>query len=410
MRRITSGKLRLNPDPALALVLLLSLFLIIPLVSRPGLPNGTDVLYHSFRVAEMWRSWEQGLLTPRWAEGFYLGYGSPLFHFYASLSYYLTSIFHFALGTGALDALRLLLIGSLLSGAGGMYLFCRRRSGSLGALIGGLLYVYSPYLMFTEAYARGAYPELLAFSLFPLLLWRIDALRDQPNAGGFASVFVVQLALINAHNLMALTLTAMTAAWLLFETAIQHFNREASQMRPASAFLALAAMLLGIVGAASFWLPVLLESDSAHLENLTVAGLLDYGANFVRLEQLLAPAPIHDAGAINGLRELRILGSAQWIAALAGAIGAGALYIRGYRTRHPQAMLGAAFFGCLALVLITLMTPASKPLWDALPPLQILQFPWRLLGPAAACLAIVGSMNGLWLSQLGGATSLAWSR
>ena len=63
------------------LVLLLTLFNIVPLASNPGLPNGTDVLYHSFRVAEMWRSWEHGLLAPSWAEGFYFGYGSPLFHF-----------------------------------------------------------------------------------------------------------------------------------------------------------------------------------------------------------------------------------------------------------------------------------------------------------------------------------------
>ena len=322
-------------DPGLMLVLLLTLFNIVPLARNPGLPNGTDVLYHSFRVAEMWRSWEHGLLAPSWAEGFYFGYGSPLFHFYASLAYYLTSILHFILGLGALDALRWLLLASLLSASGGMYLFCKRRSGRLGALIAGLLYVYSPYLMYTEAYARGAYPELLAFALFPLLLWRIDALRDKASAANFLGVFLLQAALINAHNLMALTLTAIAIAWLGFETAIQQFNREASQMSPAPGLLALLAMLLGILSAAGFWLPVLLESDSVRLENLTAAGLLDYARNFARLEMLLSPAPINDAGAINGLRELRILGIAQWIAALAGVVGAGLLYIRGYRTRHP---------------------------------------------------------------------------
>jgi len=379
------------------LVLLLTLFNVVPLVSNPGLPYGADALNHSFRVSEMW---QQGLLAPSWAEGFYLDYGSPLFHFYASLTYYLTSVFQFSLGFGALDALRALLLGSLLTCSGGMYLFCRRRSGGLGAVIASLLYVYSPYLMYTEAYARGAYPELLAFALFPLLLWRIDALRDKTSSTNFVAVFLLQVALINAHNLMALTLTSIAIAWVAFETAIQHFNREASQMRPRSGLLALLAMLLGIVGSTTFWLPALLESDSAHLEKLTVVGRLDYGRNFVRLEQLLSPAPIHDAGAINGLRELRVLGLAQWIAALAGAFGAAALYIRGYRTRHPQAFLGAAFFAALALALIFLATPASEGIWDEFRPLQFLQFPWRLLGPLAVCLAIVGSMNGMWLERL----------
>ena len=395
-----SDQIRKRLDPGLALVLVLALFNIAPLASNPGLPNGTDALYHSFRAAEMWRSWEQGLLAPSWAEGFYFGYGSPLFHFYASLTYYLTSVFHFVLGLGALEALRWLLLGCLLAGGGGMYLFCRRRSGRLGAVIAGLLYVYSPYLMFTEAYARGAYPELLAFALFPLLLWRVDALRDKPGPLNFLAVALLQVALINAHNLMALTLTGIGIAWVAFESAIQHFNREASQLKPRAALLTLLAMLLGILLSASFWLPLLLESDSAHLENLTAAGLLDYHRNFVRFSDLLSSAPMHDAGAINGLRELRVLGVAQWIAAVTGALGGAALYLRGYRTRHPQAYLGAVFFGLLALALICLMTPASSPVWAGLRPLRFLQFPWRLLGPAAACLAIVASMNGHWLARL----------
>ncbi len=397
MQIFSSGRLLKFLDPGLALVLLLTLFNIVPLASNPGLPNGTDVLYHSYRVSEMW---QHGLLAPSWAEDFYPGYGSPLFHCCASLTYYLTSVFHFLLGLGALDALRLLLLGSLLTCGGGMYLFSRRRSGCLGAVIAGLLYAYSPHLMYTEAYARGAYPELLTFALFPLLLWRVDALRDKTSPTNFVAVFLLQVALINAHNLMALILTGLAIAWVAFETAIQHFNREASQMRPRSGLLALLAMLLGALGSATLWLPALLESDSAHLENLTVSGRLGYGRNFVRLEQLLSPAPIHDAGAINGLRELRVLGLAQWIAALAGAFGAAALYIRGYRTRHPQGFLGAACFAVLALALIFLTTPASRGIWEAIRPLQLLQFPWRLLGPLAACLAIVGSMNGMWLERL----------
>ena len=260
--------------PGLVLVLLLTLFTAIPLLSNPGLPNGPDVLYHSYRVAEMNRSWQHGLLFPRWAEGFYYGYGSPLFHFYASLTYYITGLLHFAFNLGALDALRVLLMLSLLACSSGMYLFARRRNGRLGALIAGLVYVYSPYLMYTEAFARGTYPELLAFALFPWLLWRADAVRDRPSGRNLLSLFLLQVALINAHNLMAVTLTGIMLAWIIFETLIQQFNREASHLSWTSAVWAILAILLGIGAASSFWLPVFLESDSVHLENLTVAGLL----------------------------------------------------------------------------------------------------------------------------------------
>ena len=110
MRLTISDRLRHSLDFGLILALLLSLFNIVPLASNPGLPNGADTLLHSYRAAEMLRSWEHGLITPRWAESFYFGYGSPLFHFYASLAYYLTSTLQLLFGMSALDALRWLLL------------------------------------------------------------------------------------------------------------------------------------------------------------------------------------------------------------------------------------------------------------------------------------------------------------
>ena len=400
MRLTFSDRLRHSLDIGLILVLLLSLFNIVPLASNPGLPNGADTLLHSYRAAEMLRSWEHGLLTPRWAEGFYHGYGSPLFHFYASLTYYITSILQLLFGMSALDALRWLLLLSFLMCSGGMYLFCKRRSGRLGALIAGLLYGYSPYLMYTEAYARGAYPELLALAVYPMLLWRVDALRDKATPLNFVLTFAAQVVLVNTHNLMAVTLTVICLAWVIFETGVQFINREASQMKSGPNLLAMLALVLGASAAASFWLPAILETESVQLENLRAPGALHYSGHFVPLGKLLSHRPIQDAGAINGLLELRILGVGQWIAALTGTLGAALLYVRGYRTRHPQAFLGAAFFSLLSVALIFLTTPASLGIWEFLRPLQYVQFPWRLLGPLAASLAIVGSINGIWLERL----------
>ena len=39
-----------------------------PLLLNPGLPNGPDVLYHTYRTAEMARSWQHGVFLPRWAD------------------------------------------------------------------------------------------------------------------------------------------------------------------------------------------------------------------------------------------------------------------------------------------------------------------------------------------------------
>jgi len=331
-----AGSLRKIYDPGLVLVLLLSLFNAIPLASNPGFPDG----------------------------------------------------------------LRWLAFVGLLACAGGMYLFCRRRSGCLGAGIAALVYVYSPYLMHTLPYARGAYPELLALALFPLLLWRVDALRDRPSGASFVAVFALEAALISADYLSSLIFTLIVVAWLTVETAVQRFNREAGQVDTRSGALALAALLLGIVGPATFWLPALLESDSVMREEFTAVPLSDSDRRFVRLDELLSAPPVQDASAIMIPRDFRLLGAAQWLAALIGGVRALQLYIVGYRTRHPQTFLGAAFYALLALAMIFLMMPAAASLWEGLRPLQLLQFPARFLGPTAACLAIVASTNGFWLERL----------
>lgn len=289
-------------------------------------------------------------------------------------------------GLPAGEATLLLLCFGLCSA--GMYAFCKRRSGRLGALIAGLVYVYSPALMHNLAFARGAYAELLAMALFPTLLWRLDALRDRPAPINFLLAVLLQFALLQTPQTISLALAGITLAWLLFETLIQRFNREASQMRARSGILAALAVLLGIVAGASLWPPVAQATGPA------------FGGGELYLQDLLSAPPTHDAGAINGLRELPLLGPAQWGLAGLGALAALLMYIGGFRTRHPQAYLGTVYFSGLALLLIALMLPAAAGLWSGSPLLQQLGARSRLLAPTAACLAIAASMNGLWLSRV----------
>ena len=205
-----------------------------------------------------------------------------MFHFYASLTYYLSSLLQVVAGLDVLNALRSLIVLSFLACSSGMYLFVRRRSGELGAVLAGLLYVYSPFLLYTEALARGAYPELLSLVIFPFLLWRLDALRDRPTPANLVGVVLVQVALINSHNLMALILTFVALAQLIVETALQRLIWGRVNWRPAA--LATGAMILGVGIAATFWLPILLENDTVHLGNLTEIAELDYRNDFVPLK------------------------------------------------------------------------------------------------------------------------------
>jgi len=389
-------------------LLLLSLFTLIPLLNNPGLPNGSDVLYHVYRVAEMDRSWEQGVLFPRWADGLYFGYGSPLFHYYASLTYHSTSVLIRLFNLTALDALRAMVGLSLVGGSLTMYLFASQRSGSLGGFIAGLVYIYSPYLVYTEPYARGTYPELLAFALAPLMFWRFERLLHRPQGINFALAAVSLCLLILSHNLMSLVFALILGLWIgwhgvasLMAIGAKNLRAEGlNTLRPY--LLALAAAGLGVGLAAFFWLPVILERDAIQLENVVGVALLDYRNFFVSLGDLLAPTDTADGGAINGLRNRVNIGLAQWLLGSVGFIATIILIIGAIRRgKHDDPVLrNGVFFGLISLLLIYLITPNSNGIWESVSVLSLLQFPWRLLGPLVFALAILASMNALWIDKL----------
>ncbi|MBC6936297.1 MAG: hypothetical protein DWB42_10705 [Chloroflexi bacterium] len=384
------------------LLLGLCAFALWPLLYRPGLPNGNDVLYHVFRAAEMSRSWDNGVLLPRWAEAFYTGYGAPVFHYYAGLSYYATSLLMRLFSLDALNALRALIVLSVFGGGAGMYAFVRPLAGRPGGVIAALAYIYSPYLLFTEPYSRGAYPEMAAFALFPWVMAAYGCLARTGSAGAFVAAAAGSAALIFTHNLMALVLTGLLVGWLVWSLPAHMLAHGRAGLLPR--LLALVAAASGVGLAAVFWLPVMLESDAVRLGNLTAVAQLDYRNFFVPVERLLAFSPRYDEGALNGLVHRFNLGAAQWALAAGGCIFT--LWVLARRRsagrKGDSAALYTLYFALAGLVCIVLMLPAAEGLWSAVSPLAFLQFPWRFLGPAAFCLAALAGMNARWIERLPG--------
>ncbi|MAU12164.1 MAG: hypothetical protein CL607_20245 [Anaerolineaceae bacterium] len=392
-------------DVGLLLVILLSGLAAMPLILQPnGLPNGSDVLYHAYRAAMMDRAWSLGDVFPRWADTLYFGYGAPLWQFYAPLSYYLTSIFSRLLALDALGAIRALVLLSYFSMGIGMYYFSKRTAGRLAGVLTAIAYLFAPYVYFTLPYARGAYPELLALALFPWVMWRFTLLIITNSRRDTALAALCLFLLIISHNLMAVVLTLMLLAYLLWQTIATMIGTASHQWRTdlQPHLRALLAMALAVGLSAYFWLPILLEANTVHLENLTAGAQLDYRQFFIWPDVLFGLAPLPDAGAINGLRPVTILGLPQWLFALTGLVGIIWLMVRALRSgQRPQGSLYTGFFFAICALLCILLTlPLSASIWDAITPLQYLQFPWRLLGPAAFALAVLVGMNAHWLTQL----------
>jgi hypothetical protein len=388
-------------DFGLLFTLVMCLFAVLPIAAHPGLFVGHDTLNHAFRVGEVSRLWSQGILFPRWAETFYFGYGSPVFQYYAPLTYTLSVGFMKVFGLDALGALRLLVIVCLPMTGAGMYLFMRGQAGKLAGIVAALVYVYSPYIVFTEPITRGDYPEMLCFALFPFVMWRIEAVLQHGRGRDVAVAALVIGIFALAHNLMSALLFALLIGWLIWRKLTQSIDWR--QLR-----LGIIAAFLGIGLAAYFWLPIILERNDVQLGNVPIniqseqENLFGF---FVPLDRLLMPSPLEDAGAQNGTLLRLNLGAAQWILALSGVAGITVLWWRNRRllearTRHVVSLQNVLFFVIVSVGMILLILPLAYGLWTSFKPLNFMEFPWRLLGPLAFCLAVLAGMNAVWIERI----------
>lgn len=382
------NRIRRGFDPGFLVVLLICLLAVWPLISRGGLPEGTDAELHIFRLHELSYLIRGGEFYPRWAPNFYHGYGYPIFNYYAPLTYYLALPLELLPRVDAVLASKAVLVGGMLLAGLGLYGYVRDNWGRRAGYVAAALYVYSPYIHYIDPHIRGALPEAFSFAVFPAALWALDRLRRRPSVGSWVAASTMVAAVILSHNLMGLFFFGLLFAWAIWMAVAE--RRQTTERRPPAADLSIsqspnllpsAALLLGLGLSAFFWLPVILERNAVTLTTLIGAGdNYDFRTHFLSLGELLALSRRPDWGATQS-PFLFNLGVAQWAGGMLGVL----LLALGRVRERAQ----LAFFAVAAAMILLLMLPASEPMWELVPFLPYFQFPWRLLGAAAALLSIL---------------------
>ncbi len=399
-RRLSLRKL--NPrtwraDPGLLLALLLALIAALPFLTRPGLPRGTDAELHVFRAAELGYAWQADNPYPRWAPDFYYGYGYPIFNYYAPLTYYLANLIELLPSVDIVGGVKLVFVLALVSAAVGTYLFVRDSFGPRPGLLAAALYVFSPYVFLVDPHMRGVLAESFSLGLFPLALWAYYRVMEDGRRRWLVIAAILQAGVIMSHNLLGLVFTAILLAFLTWELGTRVIL--SGRRRTTGAALAgcwplcarvVLTVVLGVGLSAIFWLPVALERGDVKLD-LTGPGHFDFHNHFLSLGELLAPSSILDLGA-TAPRFAFNLGLPQWPLALLAVLAL--IWASPSRRR-----LAGFFVGCsVGLVFLTL--PLSTLVWEAVPGMRFLQFPWRLLGPAAAIVSITAAIGFASLPKL----------
>ena len=355
-------------------LLLLALVAIYPFL-RSTLPWSADGQLHFWRVVELDHCLRNGYLYPRWMPDMAYGYGFPLLNYYAPLSVYLAEGFHL-LGLDFTPALQAAFAASLGLGALGAYLWARDTFDEAGGLIAALAYTYAPYTLY-DAIWRGNLAESLALGLLPWAFWRLRRLALDPGRRNLVLAALAFAALILAHNV-----TALIAAPLLVAYALLLWLK-GGRSRQTLALLA-GALLLGLFLSAFFWLPAFFERGYVQTEKMVTASHFDYRHNFLKASELFSPPVPIDVTLMNP----PVPRSLSWPALLLTLLGIAAL------TFKPST------FQLFTLLLCTFLAlPASRFLWETIPLLPYVGFPWRFLGPAGLMAAWLAGASARWMKH-----------
>ncbi len=394
-------KLRL--DPYLLLLLVLALPVLAPLAAPGYMFDAHDGRHSVFYVQMFDASIRDGALWPRWAMHHTQGLGYPTFLIQAPLGFYVAEIF-VLLGASITTAVKLAWLAGTLAGAWGIYRLTvywlgdhaiadwrgvsagetRLDGVRLAAVAAGLLYTYFPYHL-VDLYVRAALADTLLLAWIPWLIYVFDRLLMLGSAPGWPRrlgvAALVLAGTLLTHAFALLSIAPLVVTLVIFRLA-QRWRQHGFPWH--ETLLAGAGGALALLIYAIFLVPLLVEGRYLD-QQVYVSGGYDYRDHFVQVGQFLSPYwgfgfSDDPAGANDGMPFQ--LGLLQVVLAIAGLFT-----VR--RAERARAEMG--YLLAVGISLVFLMSPLARPLWDAVPPLAVIQFPWRLL-----------ALSGFVFSALGG--------
>lgn len=363
---------------AILTTLILSAVACVPLLWGAGMVNtraGGDSPFLLVRLQQLDVALQGGAFPPRWMPDMAYGYGYPFFNHYAALPYYVAVAFK-RLGLGYLGALKLTQALGFLTAAWAMYSLLQRwHANEVGAFLGALAYTYAPFHL-VNVYVRGdSLSEFYAFVFYPLILRSLADPRASLSPRHAIPLALSYAGLVLTHNVSALIFSPFVALYLLAGLVA---GRGA---RWHWALYGGIGLLWGLALSVWFWWPALMERDLGHMADMTT-GYFHFAGHFRGLN--LVQWQLFFDYSITSDQTPFAMGLFQALAAVAGM---GVLLWKAIRQRR---LAGDAWFALGALALSTfLITPLSRPLWEHVPLLPMVQFPWRFLSVQALAVALV---------------------
>ncbi|MDO8658736.1 MAG: hypothetical protein Q7K55_08395 [Candidatus Levybacteria bacterium] len=333
------------------------------------------------RLQQMSTALSSGQFPVRWAPD--LRYGEPLFNYYAPLPYYAGAVIHL-LGFNFIWVAKILFMLSAFLSAAAMYLLANYLFGKRAGLLAATLYVYAPYRA-VDMYVRGALSETWAFIFLPLIFYSSAMIAKKAS---FKKVGLLSLSLAGlflTHNVTTLMFLPFLFFWWIYLII-----REKSRTVLLYFFL---ASLLGFGLAAFFLLPAFFEDSFIQTKYLTV-GYFNFRAHFVAVRQLFSLFWGYGSS-VWGFED----GLSFQVGLVNFAVLATAAVLAVFRRRDKKFLILISLLGISFLFSIFLQHNKSAFIWEVIPLMAFIQFPWRFLGISIFIVSLAGGVIAPYLKN-----------
>jgi len=366
-----------------------------------GSASGHDFEFHAASWFDAAYQWHEGTFYPRWTAFTNHGFGEPRFIFYPPLSWMLGAFLTLLVPPVWVPVLFILLTQTFA----GYSAFCllRRLVPSGPAILGAAFFAANPDALLIT-YIRSDFAEQLAIAFFPLLLLAAFKLLDHIDAVSPVRIRIIHFALAFAAIWLC---NAPAGVIATYSVAVLIAWATVTQGNESLAIRGIAALALGFGLTAFYLVPAAYEQRWVNISQALSTGLLP-SENF-----LFSYGNDPDHTWFN-------LIASSCALLLIFALGVGALLSGRFAKNSAEAVSSSPRAWPALLVLgvaaVILTLPLSNLLWDYLPEIRFVQFPWRwmsILALLAACFVSATAINRrrIWIISIAFAAisiPLAW--
>ncbi len=363
------------------LILVAAFIAITPELIR-GNSCGHDFDFHLVSWFDALNSWRHFIPYPHWTPSANYGAGEPRFVFYSPLTWMLgAALGAFLPWTWVPVALTFL----LLAGTGlATRALARQALNDGAATLAGCTALFSDYALFT-AYERTAFAELAGGIWIPLVLLfalRRSATGEAKSESRASASSIAGLAIAIAGCWLSNPTVGVMGCYLLAAVALIAFSIDRSWT---TVLQSAAGAILGIGLVAAYLVPAAWEQRWVDIHQVTEDKGQTLENNWLFAVHNDPALAYHDV----------VLHTASTIAILMICITLCALVLCWRRGRLPEKVSWYVPLALIPVAVLVLQFPFSRPLWNLLPDLRFLQFPWRWLVVLEAPMGIFAA-SALW--------------